>query len=68
MQSPRRGAARSYLGEPEDIAAAAIYLASDDSKFFTGQVMVVDGGIIDHMPYVAENIDAFFENSVKRRV
>jgi NAD(P)-dependent dehydrogenase (short-subunit alcohol dehydrogenase family) len=57
-----------YLGDPEDIAAAAIYLASDDSKFVTGQVMVVDGGIIDHMPYVAENLEAFFDNSAARRV
>jgi NAD(P)-dependent dehydrogenase (short-subunit alcohol dehydrogenase family) len=57
-----------YLGEPGDIAAAATFLASDDSKFITGQVMVVDGGIIDHMPYVAENIDAFFDNSAKRNV
>jgi NAD(P)-dependent dehydrogenase (short-subunit alcohol dehydrogenase family) len=57
-----------YLGEPADIAAAATFLASDDSKFITGQVMVVDGGIIDHMPYVAENIDAFYASSSKRSV
>ena len=33
------------LGEPEDIAAAAAFLASDDSGWITGQTLVVDGGI-----------------------
>ena len=32
-------------GLPEDIAGAALYLASDDSKFVTGTHIVVDGGI-----------------------
>jgi NAD(P)-dependent dehydrogenase (short-subunit alcohol dehydrogenase family) len=32
-------------GAPEDIARAALYLASDDSVFVTGTHMVVDGGI-----------------------
>lgn len=31
-------------GEPEDIARAALYLASDDAKYVTGTVLVVDGG------------------------
>jgi len=32
------------LGTPEEIAALAVYLASDESSFTTGTVHVVDGG------------------------
>jgi 2-keto-3-deoxy-L-fuconate dehydrogenase len=32
------------LGKPEEIAAAAVFLGSDDSAFMTGQAIVIDGG------------------------
>jgi NAD(P)-dependent dehydrogenase (short-subunit alcohol dehydrogenase family) len=32
-------------GEPEDIAATALWLASDDASFVTGQAIAVDGGL-----------------------
>ncbi|MXY35442.1 MAG: SDR family oxidoreductase, partial [Dehalococcoidia bacterium] len=32
------------LGEPEEIAAAAAFLASDDASFITGITLPVDGG------------------------
>ncbi len=32
------------IGEPEDIAKAALFLAGDDSAWMTGQTLVVDGG------------------------
>ena len=32
------------LGKPEEIAALAVYLASDESSFTTGQIHIIDGG------------------------
>ncbi|MEO0671835.1 MAG: SDR family oxidoreductase [Pseudomonadota bacterium] len=34
------------LGTAEEIAAAAVYLASDESRFTTGTIVVVDGGLL----------------------
>ena len=34
------------LGKPEDIAAAYLYLASDDANFVTGTILNVDGGLV----------------------
>lgn len=36
------------IGKPEDIAYAAVYLASDESSFMTGQTIVIDGGWTIH--------------------
>ncbi|XAE44283.1 SDR family oxidoreductase [Nguyenibacter vanlangensis] len=33
------------LGRPEELANAALFLASDESSFMTGSDMVVDGGV-----------------------
>jgi 3-oxoacyl-[acyl-carrier protein] reductase len=36
------------LGTPEDVTGAALYLASEESDFITGQTLVVDGGRYMH--------------------
>ena len=33
-----------HMGKPEDIAKTAVYLASDEAKFTTGEIIYVDGG------------------------
>jgi NAD(P)-dependent dehydrogenase (short-subunit alcohol dehydrogenase family) len=38
------------LGTPEDIAAAVLFLASDESKFITAQMLAVDGGVTMRLP------------------
>ncbi len=47
------------LGTPEDVAYAALFLASDEAKFITGQTLVVDGGQVlpesMFVPFNAEN-------------
>lgn len=42
------------LGEPEDIAAMATFLASDAAAFVTGQAIQVDGGNFAHQPFYAD--------------
>jgi len=44
-----RHATRRF-GKPEDIAAMAVWLASDESRFATGQCYVVDGGLTAASP------------------
>lgn len=39
------------VGEPEDIANAALWLASDESTFVTGDALVVDGGVMAGRPW-----------------
>jgi NAD(P)-dependent dehydrogenase (short-subunit alcohol dehydrogenase family) len=44
-------------GEPRDIAALAAFLASDDSRFITGQIICCDGGLLAHLPQNADHLD-----------
>lgn len=37
------------IGKPEDVTGAAIFLASDESDFVTGETIVIDGGVSIHM-------------------
>lgn len=36
-------------GLPEEMAAAAAFLASDDALYITGQTILVDGGLLCHV-------------------
>lgn len=40
------------IGTPADIAAVALFLASDESRYINGQVITVDGGLTSYVPVV----------------
>lgn len=39
-----------YLGRPDDIAHAVLFLASDEARYITGQILTADGGTSIHVP------------------
>jgi NAD(P)-dependent dehydrogenase (short-subunit alcohol dehydrogenase family) len=41
------------LGEPDDIAAMAVFLASDESRFVNGALYRVDGGMSCTVPFIS---------------
>ena len=38
-----------FLGQPEDIANLVVFLASEESRYITGQMIAIDGGMSAHV-------------------
>jgi NAD(P)-dependent dehydrogenase (short-subunit alcohol dehydrogenase family) len=45
------------LGEPNDIAALAAFLAADESRYINGQIITIDGGMSAHHAHVVDMQD-----------
>ncbi len=50
------------VGEPEDVAAAAAFLASDDAGWITGEVLRVDGGLLAGNERMSRELVANFDD------
>jgi NAD(P)-dependent dehydrogenase (short-subunit alcohol dehydrogenase family) len=38
-----------YIGSPQDVADLVVFLASDESRYITGQMIAIDGGMSAHV-------------------
>ncbi len=53
LAAPAGKAALGRVGQPEDIAAGALFLSSDESGFITAQILTIDGGRMDFLSHSA---------------
>jgi NAD(P)-dependent dehydrogenase (short-subunit alcohol dehydrogenase family) len=44
-----------FLGQPDDIANLVVFLASEESRYITGQMIVIDGGMSVHVGHVGQD-------------
>lgn len=44
-----------YLGQPDDIADLVVFLASDESRYITGQMIAIDGGMSAHVGHFGQD-------------
>lgn len=51
MEAMARKSMLGLVGAPEDVAHAVLYLASDEARFVTAQVLTVDGGRMDFLSH-----------------
>jgi 3-oxoacyl-[acyl-carrier protein] reductase len=51
MEGMARKSMLGLVGAPEDIAHAVLYLASDEARFVTAQILTVDGGRMDFLSH-----------------
>ncbi len=51
IEGLKRRQLANELGTPEDVAYAALYLASDESRYVMGSGLIVDGGVTAGKPY-----------------
>ncbi len=51
LETMSRKAMLNRIGDPQDVAGAALFLACDESSFMTAQVLTIDGGRTDFLTH-----------------
>jgi NAD(P)-dependent dehydrogenase (short-subunit alcohol dehydrogenase family) len=57
LESLGRATLTPYLGQPDDIANLVVFLASDESRYTTGQMIAIDGGMSAHVGHIGQDDD-----------